>query len=259
MSKLEEITRKIKDEREDSQRLRKIARRSEGREEELLEAVDQARERLKGKRERRKALRDEDTRRDQEGNPWSDEDRDRMLEDVADDIEDAEDVLDELLERLDARKSKTDRVERKLETHQERVKRLREKRRRIREEREGRLTQDWHVREFDCRQGGPVPSYMEDDLRALCRQVLQPMRDRFGPARCNSGHRWDWYNASIGGASGSYHVYEDRKRYPAADLWFERGSPQEWAAYARQLGAGGVGTYSNFVHVDPGPRRDWSG
>lgn len=113
--------------------------------------------------------------------------------------------------------------------------------------------------EFNCHAGGPVPSYMYPHLADLCEQILEPMRARFGPCHINSGHRWSWYNASIGGASASYHVYEDRKSQPAADVTFAKGTPAEWAAYARSLGIGGVGQYSSFCHVDTGPRRDWWG
>lgn len=113
--------------------------------------------------------------------------------------------------------------------------------------------------EFNCHEGDPVPEYMYPHLRDLCDTILEPMRDRFGPCHVNSGHRWSWYNASIGGASQSYHVYEDRKSQPASDLTFAKGSPSEWASFARSLGVGGVGQYSSFVHVDTGPRRDWWG
>ena len=120
-------------------------------------------------------------------------------------------------------------------------------------------SQHFRYSEFNCHAGGPVPEYMYPHLADLCERILEPMRRRFGACHVNSGHRWSWYNASIGGASASYHVYEDRKREPAADLTFAEGSPADWAAYARQIGVGGVGQYSSFVHVDTGPRRDWWG
>lgn len=113
--------------------------------------------------------------------------------------------------------------------------------------------------EFNCREGGPVPGYMYDDLRDLCKRVLEPMRARFGPAHVNSGHRWEFYNRKIGGAPNSYHEYEKRKSQPAADCTFAKGTPAQWAAHAREIGVGGVGQYASFVHVDSGPRRDWSG
>lgn len=113
--------------------------------------------------------------------------------------------------------------------------------------------------EFNCREGGPVPSYMYPHLRALCKDVLEPMRAEFGPAHVNSGHRWRFYNIKIGGALNSFHEYEMRKSQPASDVTFANGSPSEWAAYARQLGKGGVGQYTTFCHVDTGPRRDWWG
>lgn len=121
-------------------------------------------------------------------------------------------------------------------------------------------SENFRYDEFNCHEGGPVPGYMYDDLRELCQRILEPMRDKFGPAHVNSGHRWRFYNIKIGGALFSQHEYELRRDGPAADCTFAKGTPAEWAAYARQLaGIGGVGQYSSFVHVDTGPRRDWSG
>lgn len=126
-------------------------------------------------------------------------------------------------------------------------------------DRAGWASKHFRYDEFNCHEGPPVPGYMYPHLRDLCARVLEPMRARFGACHVNSGHRWDFYNRKIGGASLSYHVYEDRQREPAADLTFASGAPSEWAAFARNLGVGGVGQYSTFVHVDTGPRRDWWG
>lgn len=118
--------------------------------------------------------------------------------------------------------------------------------------------------EFNCKQGGPVPEYMYPHLRKLCEEFIEPMRAKFGPVFITSGHRWSWYDAAIGGVGG-YHVYEKYRHSPAADCIFERGTPAQWAAYARELadklGKGGIGQYdrSGFVHMDPGPRRNWWG
>lgn len=122
-------------------------------------------------------------------------------------------------------------------------------------------SKNFRYAEFNCRQGPGVPDYMHPHLDELCERVLEPLRSLYGPCRVTSGHRWDWYNASIGGASLSYHVYENRKSQPAADVIFAKGTPSQWAASARALGVGGVGQYdrSGFLHVDLGPRRDWWG
>lgn len=119
----------------------------------------------------------------------------------------------------------------------------------------------FRVSEFDCHRGDKVPEIAYPALRRLCVDVLEPMRDRFGACRVTSGYRPADYNRAIGGASQSQHIYELSPDSVAADVSFERGTPAEWAAFARKLGKGGVGQYdrSGFVHVDNGPRRDWWG
>lgn len=137
-----------------------------------------------------------------------------------------------------------------------------------REKREGQMSPHFHVSEFRTHDGTPVPRMAYEGLRHLCVNYLEPMRDKFGPAHVTSGHRHRAYNASIGGATDSFHIYDHPARrgdQVAADMDFARGTPSEWADEARrianQLGRGGVGQYnrSGFVHMDNGPRRDWSG
>jgi len=137
-----------------------------------------------------------------------------------------------------------------------------------------RASENFSMREFDCRDksnvipGVPpgglvarVPRAAEPAVRKNCKKFLEPMRRKFGACTVNSGHRRRDYNRAIGGANRSEHIYDDSPSTIGTDLKFARGNPREWAAEARRLGAGGVGTYmrSNFVHVDNGPRRDWSG
>jgi len=124
-----------------------------------------------------------------------------------------------------------------------------------------RASENFSMREFDCRNGARVPKAAEPAVRSNCRRFLEPMRRKFGACRVNSGYRTRAYNRSIGGASRSEHIFDDSPSTVATDLSFARGNPREWAAEARRLGAGGVGTYmrSGFVHCDNGPRRDWSG
>lgn len=136
--------------------------------------------------------------------------------------------------------------------------------RRPKRPREGQLSPNFHVSEFDCRNGQKVPIYMYDDLKALCIKVLEPLRREFGPCVVNSGYRPQAYNASIGGEPNSFHRYELRKSQPAADTRYAKGGPRAWAAKARRLlgSAGGVGTYvrSGFIHTDTRIyRSDWSG
>jgi hypothetical protein len=120
-------------------------------------------------------------------------------------------------------------------------------------------TSSFRISEFDCKDGTPVPKAAYPALERLCEQVLEPMRARFGACHVNSGYRHRRYNAAIGGASQSEHIYDLTPASVAADVTFARGTPAQWAAHARQLGKGGVGQYRSFVHVDNGPRRDWWG
>lgn len=118
------------------------------------------------------------------------------------------------------------------------------------------LSPHFNVAEFDCHDGRKVPKVAEAAVARLCVQFLEPMRAKFGPCRVLSGYRHLAYNRSIGGALHSQHNYDDDPSTVAADTTYATGTPQQWAAYARQLsdklGFGGVGEYprSGFVHCD---------
>ncbi len=61
-------------------------------------------------------------------------------------------------------------------------------------------------REFDEEQYNPPPEVVEN-LRALCVNVLQPLRDALGtPIKINSGYRCPSLNKAIGGAQNSQHM-----------------------------------------------------
>lgn len=124
----------------------------------------------------------------------------------------------------------------------------------------GQLTPHFTVAEFNCHDGRKVPTVAIPALKSLCAVLLEPMRDTFGPAIVMSGYRPRDYNARIGGARFSQHIYDDTPSSVASDLIFSKGTPAEWARLADRLGAGGVGTYPSFVHVDNRPgRARWSG
>jgi hypothetical protein len=135
--------------------------------------------------------------------------------------------------------------------------------------RRGQLTAHFHLREFYCKDGTRPRGGRWRTYRALCRQILEPMRDRFGPCSVHSGYRTPRHNAAVGGERGSYHVndWHDVDDV-AADVSFARGTAVEWAEYAALLrgrnrnGRGGVGRYPHrgFVHIDTRDyRADWSG
>ena len=120
----------------------------------------------------------------------------------------------------------------------------------------GQLSPHFHVDEFRCkdRRRTRVPPAALPALRRLCRQVLEPLRAKFGPAVVLSGYRTRAHNRAVSGATQSQHIYDDTPGSVAADVTFRRGTPKQWAAEAnRILGrSGGVGRYDveDFVHVD---------
>jgi hypothetical protein len=130
------------------------------------------------------------------------------------------------------------------------------------------LTAHFKASEFWCHDATPVPIVARAGLIRLCEDFLEPMREKFGTALVLSGYRHELYNAKIGGARHSQHIYENDFESVAADMRFERGTPNRWAAEARKLrtkntgGKGGIGTYvrSNFVHLDNrNYSANWSG
>lgn len=124
-----------------------------------------------------------------------------------------------------------------------------------------RVSEHFRIQEFACNDGTPAPAANRRACERLARQVLEPLRDKFGPCHIHSGYRHRAYNTRIGGATQSYHIYDLRPSCAATDVTFQRGTPSQWASAARALGKGGVGQYdrSGFIHVDNGPRRDWWG
>ena len=61
-------------------------------------------------------------------------------------------------------------------------------------------------RKFDEEQYNP-PADVIENLRALCVNILQPLRDALGsPVNLNSGYRCPSLNRSIGGAKTSQHM-----------------------------------------------------
>lgn len=134
-----------------------------------------------------------------------------------------------------------------------------------------RLSKHFKIEEFDCHDGTKVPASAVPALKELCEHMLEPLRGKYGPCKVLSGHRHREYNAEIGGARFSQHIYDDSPGSVAADLRFSKGTPKQWRRSARwrflakrvwrRSSRGGVGYYpvSGFIHVDSGPRRTWRG
>jgi len=125
---------------------------------------------------------------------------------------------------------------------------------------EVRLSANFVLAEFHCKDGTHVPAQAMRGLRRLVQNQLQPMRDKFGSCNVNSAYRTKSHNARVGGEPNSQHRYELGPESVAADVRFAQGSPREWAAEAERLlgNSGGIGTYRTFVHVDNrGHRGRW--
>jgi hypothetical protein len=155
--------------------------------------------------------------------------------------------------RLDELVKRDERLEKRIVVIRKRIER--------KQESSGQLTRDFHIAEFDCNDGTPVPDGMEPHLKALCVQHLQPLRDSGGSIHINSGYRTTAYNAAIGGASQSYHIYTLRMKAPAADhIQAGRSAPDVQSWHDAHNPPDGMGYYSGFTHIDDrGYRARWWG
>lgn len=130
-----------------------------------------------------------------------------------------------------------------------------------------RLSTHFVVEEFDCHDGTKVMARDHAGLEYLCRTYLEPLRKKYGAVKVNSGFRTRAYNARIGGASQSYHVYTMHNgNDQAADITCRRGGPRDWHRTLNWLrdthrdGKGGLGLYPTFVHCDIRDyKADWRG
>lgn len=115
----------------------------------------------------------------------------------------------------------------------------------------GQLTNNFHIREFKCKDGTKVPDELFDNVKLLAEQ-LQALRDFIGiPIHLNSAYRTEAYNNRIGGSPKSQH-----KLAKAADLVTSKYTPKQLASIIKKLikegkmMQGGVGVYPSFIHYD---------
>jgi len=124
-----------------------------------------------------------------------------------------------------------------------------------------KLTENFHIDEFKCKDGSSVPGEYVETVKTLAEQ-LQKIRDHFGkPITIISGYRSPEYNSRIGGARRSQHMLATAADIVVAGV----DSIEVWKA-VKQLVAdgvllkGGVGLYKTFVHYDiRGRNARWYG
>lgn len=124
-----------------------------------------------------------------------------------------------------------------------------------------KLTTNFDLNEFACRDGTPVPNKYIDNVKELAAN-LQVLRDYLGePLHINSSYRHPAYNKKIGGKPKSQHLTAS-----AADITTKNKTPKQLAVIIekliseKKLWFGGIGTYKGFVHVDIRKNKArWSG
>lgn len=106
-----------------------------------------------------------------------------------------------------------------------------------------KLSPHFKVYEFRCKDNTD-PIFISITLV----NVLENIRKHFNkPVIINSAYRNPAYNAMIGGAKNSTHMYG-----MAADIHINGVTPKQIADFAETLmpDSGGIGIYDNFCHID---------
>jgi uncharacterized protein YcbK (DUF882 family) len=122
-----------------------------------------------------------------------------------------------------------------------------------------KLTENFSLAEFACKDGSPVPQELIPNVQLLAEN-LQVLRDFLGePIHVNSGYRTPAYNAKIGGEPNSFH-----KKAMASDITVKSKTPKQLHTIIEKLIAekkmkqGGLGLYPGFVHYDVrGTKARW--
>ena len=86
-----------------------------------------------------------------------------------------------------------------------------------------------------------------DTVDAETLQVLEQVREEFGPVRVTSACRCPEHNAAVGGSPTSQHV-----RGRACDIIVAGVNPDEVADFVEEIlvFTGGIGRYATFTHID---------
>ena len=122
-----------------------------------------------------------------------------------------------------------------------------------------KLTTNFSLEEFKCKDGTDIPNDILPNIEKLAKQ-LQVLRNAVGKSiQINSGYRSPKYNAKIGGVKNSQHV-----KGKAADIVIKGVTPKEVALIIEgliqkgEMMQGGIGIYPKFTHYDTrGVKARW--
>ena len=114
-----------------------------------------------------------------------------------------------------------------------------------------RITENFSLSEFDCKDGSELPTALLPNVLDLADN-LQVLRDYLGvPISINSAYRSLEHNRNIKGSSKSQHLLAK-----AADIVVESKSPEQVANIINYLISegkmiqGGLKAYKTFTHYD---------
>jgi uncharacterized protein YcbK (DUF882 family) len=120
-------------------------------------------------------------------------------------------------------------------------------------DRDGMLRLSWFWRDIKDHERAVWVDPQLFDLLSRMQCAAAALSGSRQPIFLLSGYRTPERNRSLEGAAlRSQHIFGR-----AADITISGFSPAQLGALAAAVGAGGVGLYSRFTHVDTGPVRAW--
>ena len=116
----------------------------------------------------------------------------------------------------------------------------------------GDLSAHFNREEFLCKCG----DCGFDTVDAKLLEMLEAVRELFGPVTITSGCRCKAHNSAVGGSTRSQHLLGR-----AADIVVHGVAPWIIAEFCIEMGFPGVGTYGSWVHIDSrsGDNARWTG